>query len=65
MVSYVGRMLLPNPKPRFVGIDLGTTFSCVGAYHPGTGIVEILADDNGHRVIPSVVFFAGMSIHRA
>jgi len=45
-----------------VGIDLGTTYSCVGFYK-AQGEVDIVVNEHGNRVMPSYVSFTSEERH--
>ncbi|KAM6988328.1 heat shock 70 kDa protein 13 [Tautogolabrus adspersus] len=62
LAGYLGQQYLPPPKPKVIGLDLGTTFCSVGVFQPGSGEIEIIADEQGRKSIPSAVSFTTTAV---
>ncbi|NXI39365.1 HSP13 protein, partial [Galbula dea] len=63
LAGYLAQQYLPMPAPKVIGIDLGTTYCSVGVFLPGTGQVKVIADENGHNSIPSIVSFTETRVY--
>jgi len=48
------QQMLPNPPATAVGIDLGTTFSCVAVFEDGE--INVIPNSAGSSITPSVLF---------
>ncbi|XP_065322131.1 heat shock 70 kDa protein 13-like isoform X2 [Gordionus sp. m RMFG-2023] len=56
-IAYFYQKYQPPPKPKIVGIDLGTTYSSIGTYHSVTGDVTVYEIEQSFKSIPSQIFF--------
>ena len=54
-ISEPGKPSIVSAKKLAVGIDLGTTNSLISSGY--NGVVEILPDESGEELLPSVVYY--------
>ena len=55
--TMISNHFLPPPKPVMVGVDLGTTYSCVGVFQPGSGEVRCVSFSQVRVSLFSLVHF--------
>jgi molecular chaperone DnaK (HSP70) len=54
LLAAAVQKMMPSPPPTCVGIDLGTTFSCVAVFEDGD--VTVINSPAGRSITPSVLF---------
>ena len=51
------------PEIQCIGIDLGTTTSCIAVWDTESKSVRVISDKNGNRIMPSMVSFGNFSYY--
>jgi molecular chaperone HscA len=59
-ISEPGQSPQPHQRKHAVGIDLGTTNSLVATVR--SGMAEVLADEQGRELLPSVAHYTSMGV---
>uniref|UniRef100_T1J6P4 Heat shock 70 kDa protein 13 n=1 Tax=Strigamia maritima TaxID=126957 RepID=T1J6P4_STRMM len=62
LAGYLAQHYLPPPTPKIVGLDLGTTFSCVAVYQAVTGQVRVIENGYEKKTIPSIIAYTNDEI---
>lgn len=61
LLAAAVQKMLPSPPPTCVGIDLGTTFSCIAVFEDGD--ITVINNPAGRSITPSVLFAPNDGTH--